>query len=311
MKYLHGTLSRIHAWSSGAVYSRKGRESTNKTVAGIDRLVSVLGTDQGSRRRSAEYHQGWRVCSCVGRRSYTHTGCRRQQYRMGLFHSTQRSQQHAVGSTWMNGNIHSSSVDDGGSIWLIVGLGNPGPKYAHHRHNVGFMAVDEIAKAHGISLERLQKNCHVGRGYICDRKVLLAKPMTFMNNSGEGVSKLLEYYKIPLSNLIVLYDDLDTNLGSVRLRAKGGHGGQNGMRSIIDCVGSNGFARVKIGIGRPEPGRDVVSHVLNGFRQEEKVQVEKDILPRAVETVQSVLVLGMEKASSGVRVDVHGDVIKR
>lgn len=308
MKYLHGTLSRIHAWSSG--YSSKGRESTNKTVAGIDRLVSVLGTYQGSRHFS-EYHQGWRVCSCLGRRSYPQAGCSRQQYKMGLFHSTQRPQQHAVGSTRIHASMHSSSMDDGASIWLIVGLGNPGPKYAHHRHNVGFMAVDEIAKAHGISLERLQKNCHVGRGYICDRKVLLAKPMTFMNNSGEGVSKLLDYYKIPLSNLIVLYDDLDTNLGSVRLRAKGGHGGQNGMRSIIDCVGSNGFARVKIGIGRPEPGRDVVSHVLSGFRQEEKVQVEKDILPRAVETVQSVLVLGMEKASSGVRVDVHGDVIKR
>lgn len=308
MKYLHGTLSRIHVWSTG--YSSKGRESTNKTVAGIDRLVSVLGKDQES-ERCFEYHQGWRACSFARRRSYTQTGCGRQQYRMGLFHSTQRSHLHATDGA-MNGSVQSTSIDgDDGSVWLIVGLGNPGPKYAHHRHNVGFMAVDEIAKAHGISLERLQKNCHVGRGYICDRKVLLAKPMTFMNNSGEGVSKLLEYYKIPLSNLIVLYDDLDTNLGSVRLRAKGGHGGQNGMRSIIDCVGSNQFARVKIGIGRPEPGRDVVSHVLNGFRQDETAQVEEDILPRAVETVQSVLVLGMEKASSGVRVDVHGEVVKR
>ena len=196
--------------------------------------------------------------------------------------------------------------------WLIVGLGNPGVKYAGHRHNVGFMAVDDIAKAHGVTMDRLQKNCHVGRGYILESKVLLAKPMTFMNNSGEGVSKLMQYYKIPLDRLIVLYDDLDTKIGVVRLRQKGGHGGQNGMRSIIDKVGSNEFARVKIGIGRPREGMDVVGHVLSNFGDRDGEQKEdmEQILKIAGDTVRALLSLGVDKASSGVRVDVNGDVIK-
>ena len=196
--------------------------------------------------------------------------------------------------------------------WLIVGLGNPGPKYAGHRHNVGFMAVDDIAKAHGVTMDRLQKNCHVGRGYILESKVLLAKPMTFMNNSGEGVSKLMQYYKIPLDRLIVLYDDLDTKIGAVRLRQKGGHGGQNGMRSIIDKVGSNEFSRVKIGIGRPREGMDVVGHVLSNFgdRDGEQKEEMEQILKTAGDTVRALLSLGVDKASSGIRVDVNGDVIK-
>jgi len=198
--------------------------------------------------------------------------------------------------------------------YLIVGLGNPGLKYKNNRHNVGFMAVDEIGAAHGISFERLQKNCHVGRGYIHDSKVLLAKPMTFMNNSGEGVSKLLKYYRIPLEKLIVLTDDLDTAPGKVRLKQKGGHGGQNGLRSIIDLVKSKEFARVKIGIGRPGPGDDVVSHVLSDFSSAEDAQdALRTQLKETVDIVEAVISLGMDKALSGVRIDTVGkqDTAKR
>jgi peptidyl-tRNA hydrolase, PTH1 family len=187
--------------------------------------------------------------------------------------------------------------------YLIVGLGNPGLKYKNNRHNVGFMAVDAIGAAHDISFGRLQKNCHVGRGYIHDKKVLLAKPMTFMNNSGEGVSKLLKFYRIPLDKLIVLTDDLDTAPGKVRLKQKGGHGGQNGLRSIIDLVKSKDFARVKIGIGRPGPGDDVVTHVLSDFSHADDAQNElRAQLKETVDIVEAVISLGMDKALSGVRI---------
>lgn len=187
--------------------------------------------------------------------------------------------------------------------YLIVGLGNPGLKYKNNRHNVGFMAVDAIGAAHDISFGRLQKNCHVGRGYIHDKKVLLAKPMTFMNNSGEGVSKLLKFYRISLDKLIVLTDDLDTAPGKVRLKQKGGHGGQNGLRSIIDLVKSKDFARVKIGIGRPGPGDDVVTHVLSDFSHADDAQNElRAQLKETVDIVEAVISLGMDKALSGVRI---------
>jgi PTH1 family peptidyl-tRNA hydrolase len=186
-------------------------------------------------------------------------------------------------------------------LFLIVGLGNPGGKYRDNRHNVGFLALDQFAAFHGIDFKGLQKNCHVARGYVHGSRVLLAKPMTFMNNSGEGVSQLMKYYKVPLERVIVLTDDMDTPSGKVKLKRNGGHGGQNGIRSIIDLVGSKEFARVKIGIGRPSEGQDVVGHVLSNFTVE-----EKEKLPGQFEDVRGVLeavvALGLEKALSGVRV---------
>ena len=194
-----------------------------------------------------------------------------------------------------------AGTSDSSVPYLIVGLGNPGPKYAKNRHNVGFLAVDAFAAHHGLDFKGLQKNCHVARGIVHGERVLLAKPMTFMNNSGEGVSKLMKYYKIPLERVIVLVDDLDTASGKVKLKKNGGHGGQNGIRSIIDLVGSKEFARVKIGIGRPSGGQDVVSWVLNDFRGE-----EEEGLPGQLEevrhVVEAVIKLGMEKALSGEKI---------
>ncbi|MEO2191567.1 MAG: aminoacyl-tRNA hydrolase [bacterium] len=189
----------------------------------------------------------------------------------------------------------------GPAPYLIVGLGNPGAKYARNRHNVGFMAVDAFAAHHGLDFKGLQKNCHVARGVVHGSRVLLAKPMTFMNNSGEGVSQLIKYYKVPLERVIVLVDDLDTAPGKVKLKRSGGHGGQNGIRSIIDMVGSREFARVKIGIGRSAGQGDVVGWVLSDFRGE-----EAEALPGQLEevrhVVEAVIKLGMEKALSGVKI---------
>eukprot|EP00890_Picochlorum_soloecismus_P006342 jgi/Picsp_1/6709/NSC_04051-R1_peptidyl-trna hydrolase len=216
---------------------------------------------------------------------------------MGLFHS----------------KIDGPGEGEEEDVWLVVGLGNPGPKYEKNKHNVGFMAIDEIVKQKGTELEtiqfRLQKNCRVGRTRILGKKVVLAKPMTFMNTSGEGVSKLARYYKVPVDRIIVLYDDLDTVLGSVKLKRKGGHGGQNGLKSIIEKLSSNEFPRIKIGIGRPKPGVDVVTHVLSDFYGEER-EVVHAALGESTDILRSVLQLGIEKASSGIRVDANGDAIK-
>lgn len=187
-------------------------------------------------------------------------------------------------------------------VWMIVGLGNPGARYEGTRHNVGFMTVDALAKAYDMKTDRLQANCQVGRGRIADQKVLLAKPLTFMNNSGEGVAKLSKYYGISPERILVVYDDLDMPSANVRLRAKGGHGGHNGMRSIIAHLGTNEFPRVKIGIGRPPTGGvSIATYVLQGFTPSEEQGIQ-DAIQQSIEAIRAVFVLGMEKAVSGNRV---------
>ncbi len=204
-----------------------------------------------------------------------------------------------MGAFASKASVESADLDL--APYLIVGLGNPGAKYAKNRHNVGFMAVDAFAAHHGLDFKGLQKSCHVARGVVHGSRVLLAKPMTFMNNSGEGVSQLIKYYKVPLERVIVLVDDLDTAPGKVKLKKNGGHGGQNGIRSIIDMVGSREFARVKIGIGRSDGQGDVVGWVLSDFRGQ-----EAEALPAQLEevrhVVEAVIKLGMEKALSGEKI---------
>lgn len=254
-----------------------------------------------------------RIVDCSGP-----VGCNSSVWsRASLFSSGGSSSRHKVLSTQKMGLFHSKIDADGAGededVWLVVGLGNPGPKYEKNKHNVGFMAIDEIVKQKEMELEtiqfRLQKNCHVGRTRILGKKVVLAKPMTFMNTSGEGVSKLARYYKVPVDRVIVMYDDLDTALGSVKLKRKGGHGGQNGIKSIIEKLASNEFPRIKIGIGRPKPGVDVVTHVLSDFYGEER-EIVHGALGDSLDILRSVLHLGIEKASSGVRVDASGEIIK-
>ncbi|CAL8466452.1 g5988 [Coccomyxa elongata] len=190
---------------------------------------------------------------------------------------------------------------EGEDLWLLVGLGNPGKQYADTRHNVGFMLVDELARQVGAPLDKLQHNAAVGRGRFCGKRVLLAKPMTFMNNSGESVGKLARYFKVPLERVLVVYDDLDLASGTVRLRAKGGHGGHNGMRSITaHFSGSKDFPRLRIGIGRPPGTMPVVTYVLQAFGRKEKEEIDIAI-QEGIDIIRAVLTLGMEKAVSGNR----------
>ncbi len=148
-------------------------------------------------------------------------------------------------------------------MYLIVGLGNPGIAYQSSRHNVGFLALDTLANKLNITFNKRAHRSLVGEGYYGTEKLLLCKPETYMNLSGEAVQSVLSYYKLPPEKLIVLYDDIDLSVGDIRIRASGSAGTHNGMRSIIACLGGEeGFPRVRIGIGRQKDGRDLAAFVL-------------------------------------------------
>lgn len=181
------------------------------------------------------------------------------------------------------------------STFLIVGLGNPGRQYRSNRHNVGFMLLDRLAEKLGASFSRVERRALVAHATYLEQRLVLAKPQTFMNLSGQAVSSLARFYKIPLENLLVAYDDVDLPLGTLRLRPAGGAGGQKGMQSIIDTLGTQDFPRLRIGIDRP-PGRmDAAAYVLQDFSRSQ-VDFLPEILERGVEAVLTCLREGLPKA---------------
>ncbi|MCG7410778.1 aminoacyl-tRNA hydrolase [Paenibacillus sp. ACRRX] len=159
----------------------------------------------------------------------------------------------------------------------IVGLGNPGTKYASTRHNIGFMAIDALANRFGIDVKESKCKGLIGEGKIGSEKIVLIKPMTYMNLSGETVRGYMDYYKASLEDFIVLYDDMDTELGKVRLRYQGSAGGHNGIKSIIQHAGTQSFNRIRMGVSRPAPGRDIVDYVLQTFAKAEQEAVAQTI----------------------------------
>ena len=178
---------------------------------------------------------------------------------------------------------------------LIVGLGNPGREYAGNRHNVGFMTADRWAAAHALAFSKIQHHAVIAVGRSGQRRIIAAKPQTYMNESGRAVGALLRFYKIPVEQLLVMFDDLDLPFGAIRLRADGGAGGHNGMRSIIQHLGGNQFARLRIGIGRP-PGRmDPAAFVLQDFSREEAAELG-DLLDRAGQAIDAFLTAGVTAA---------------
>lgn len=160
---------------------------------------------------------------------------------------------------------------------VIVGLGNPGMEYARTKHNVGFMLVDALAEQLGVT--DWQENFHamIAEVRLGSAKVLLVKPQTYMNNSGEAVGPLLRWYKLPAEDLIVAHDDMDIPVGTIRLRRKGSAGGHNGIKSVLAHVGDENFARVRIGIGRPLPGWTVIHHVLAPFSEEDVPKIREAV----------------------------------
>ncbi len=179
--------------------------------------------------------------------------------------------------------------------FIIVGLGNPGREYRDTRHNIGFMVIDRLCKVMGISLTRVQSKALMGIGVLEGKKIVVGKPQTFMNLSGQSVSGLIRFYKTPLDQLMVAHDDLDLPLGTVRLRPGGGSAGQKGMASIIQQLGTQDFARLRMGIGRP-PGRmDPAAFVLQKFTADEMVLVDQ-VLDRAVAAVRTFVTQGLDAA---------------
>lgn len=157
---------------------------------------------------------------------------------------------------------------------LIVGLGNPGDKYFETKHNVGFMLVDKLAKDWNLTFSSDKIfQADVASTFVNGEKIYLVKPTTFMNESGKAVQALLAYYGLEIEDLLVIYDDLDMEVGKIRLRAKGSAGGHNGIKSIINHIGGQTFNRIKIGIGRPKNGMSVVHHVLGKFDQEDYITI--------------------------------------
>lgn len=174
-------------------------------------------------------------------------------------------------------------------VKLIVGLGNPGSKYYETKHNVGFMALDLLAKELGVSFsENKTFKAEVTSSFIDGEKVYLVKPTTFMNLSGFAVRALLTYYNIPIEDFIVIYDDLDMEVGKIRFRQKGSAGGHNGIKSIIAEIGTQEFDRIKIGIGRPRAGMTVVNHVLGKFETDDYITIQ-NTLDKVVESLRYYL----------------------
>ncbi len=169
------------------------------------------------------------------------------------------------------------TADDLKGPFLIVGLGNPGRRFRKDRHNIGFMTIDEMAAKLGVNFSRVQSMALLTHGRIKEKKVFLAKPQTFMNRSGDSVAPLIRYYRVPMQRLIIIFDDLDLPLGTIRLRPKGSSGGHHGLESIIRRLGTEDFPRMRLGIGRP-PGRmEPADFVLQAFSKEENELVEMTI----------------------------------
>lgn len=178
---------------------------------------------------------------------------------------------------------------------LIVGLGNPGSRYRGTRHNVGWEVLERLARKHGIAIEEDTGWAEVGRGDIGPHRVVLARPMTYVNASGMAVQDLKRRYRVKPSDLFLIVDDLDLPLGRLRLRQKGTAGGHNGLRSVIEALGTDGFPRMRVGIGRPPGKTDAADHVLARFSAEER-QMLNDALDRAVEALEVAIVDGVDVA---------------
>ncbi len=170
---------------------------------------------------------------------------------------------------------------------IIAGLGNPGSEYAKTKHNVGFMLVDALADKLGVTEWKDKFDARIGEARIGTEKILLVKPQTYMNESGQAVGPLMNFYKTAIEDLIVVHDDMDIPAGTIRIRKKGSAGGHNGIKSVLAHVGDEHFARVRIGIGRPLPGWTVVNHVLAPFTAEDepKIRAAIDYLLPAVECI--------------------------
>ena len=180
-------------------------------------------------------------------------------------------------------------------MYLIVGLGNPEEDYAKTRHNMGFNAINEIAKEYEIDISRNKFNGLYGSGIIEKEKVILLKPQTYMNSSGESIIEFMKFYKLDNSNLIVVYDDVDIEPGNIKIRKSGSAGSHNGMKSVVHFLGAEYFKRVRIGIGKPKDNKDLIEHVI-GVIDEEDIQALELGVAKAKDGIIEILKNGIDSA---------------
>ena len=184
------------------------------------------------------------------------------------------------------------------NVWLVVGLGNPGSDYAGNRHNVGQMVLDILADRISATFKSHKSNALVAEGRISigGPKVILAKPLSYMNTSGGPVSSLMKFYDIPVSQVLVVHDELDIDAGAVRVKVGGGHAGHNGLRDIIAAAGSPEFARIRVGIGRPPGRQDAADFVLKDFSSTERKDVLPLLLEQSADAIEAVITVGTAEA---------------
>lgn len=180
-------------------------------------------------------------------------------------------------------------------MYLIVGLGNPEDKYSNTRHNMGFDVINELSKECDIKVSKSKFDAFYGMGEINGKKVILAKPQTYMNLSGESVIKFKKFYKLSNKNIIVIYDDMDLNIGDIRLKAKGGPGTHNGMRSVVDNLNTEEFIRVRVGIGTPKYKDDIINYVLEQIPKREREILDESII-KAKDSIMEILENGIDRA---------------
>jgi PTH1 family peptidyl-tRNA hydrolase len=182
---------------------------------------------------------------------------------------------------------------------LIVGLGNPGRSYARNRHNIGFICLNHFARSEGIKFDKKKGLARIGKGKVVDNEVVLARPQTFMNNSGKSLSRLIKKFKIDIKDLLVIHDDLDLPPAKIRISHGSGSGGHKGINSIIQELGTQDFIRIRIGIGRPNKPEisedDIIAYVLSDFTHAEKRAIDK-IVPRVDEAILCLLTEGLTPA---------------
>ncbi|TYQ14609.1 UNVERIFIED_CONTAM: PTH1 family peptidyl-tRNA hydrolase [Acetivibrio alkalicellulosi] len=180
-------------------------------------------------------------------------------------------------------------------MFVVVGLGNPGKKYDDTRHNVGFYVVELLSMRHKIKVSKLKFKALYGEGVIGENKVLLVKPQTYMNLSGESVRDIIQWYKVPIENIILVYDDIDLPVGRLRLRPKGSAGTHNGMKSVIYQIQSEDFPRVRVGIDKPPEGWALADYVLSKFSKEETKKIAETI-SKASDAVETIIKSGIDQA---------------
>lgn len=186
-------------------------------------------------------------------------------------------------------------TEEAKKTYLVIGLGNPGRDYHYTRHNVGFMAVDALGAQFDIRLTRYQSKAILGSGMYESSKIILAKPQTFMNLSGQAVAALVRFYKVPLDQLVVIHDDIDLPLGTLRIRPGGGSAGQKGIASTIEKLGTPDFTRMRIGIGRPSGFKEAAGYVLEEFTTSEK-EILRQVLDRVAAAFRVFTTLGLNAA---------------